>query len=371
METESDDIDMNGENEEKASNLSQEENSSEQVKIICFVPFHSLTNPFTSWARVRRRSTWSNSSWVRAISSRSFWLQSKRKSPPKHDQNPWKRRILFSLFVDCSRRRNSIEEKEDDLEMLKEQMQPVNNIYIHIQPSCIKGTMRSYQIEALNWLVNQFLNGLNCILADEMGIHSNFHPHSLGLGKTLEAISLLGFLKQYYNYSYFMFPPNEQYIRGPHLILVPKSTLGNWMNEIRTWCPSLRPIKLHGDKEERQAFIKDNINVYRMFWGFGWVLALPWSMGCPRHNLRNVYHREACSQQTRVQVGPFSSVVMSRYIIIDEAHRIKNENSKLSMMLREVQSNNRLLLTGTPLQVSLPRQQSSQYRKIYMNYGPY
>ena len=48
METESDDIDMNGENEEKASNLSQEENSSEQVKIICFVPFHSLTNPFTS-----------------------------------------------------------------------------------------------------------------------------------------------------------------------------------------------------------------------------------------------------------------------------------------------------------------------------------
>ena len=42
-----------------------------------------------------------------------------------------------------------------------------------------------------------------------------------------------------------------------------------------------------------------------------------------------------------------------RYLVIDEAHRIKNENSKLSEMVRELKSNNRLLLTGTPLQNNL------------------
>ena len=42
-----------------------------------------------------------------------------------------------------------------------------------------------------------------------------------------------------------------------------------------------------------------------------------------------------------------------RYIIIDEAHRIKNENSRLSVVLRTLKCNNRLLITGTPLQNNL------------------
>lgn len=285
MEIEADDIDMNGENEEKASNLSQEENSSEQS----YKSLHLMSK------------SEKKKHMIQFLLSQSDIF--KKFLTPVEEKKPSKTRSKSMKKT----RRNSIEEKEDDLEMLKEQMQPVNNIYIHIQPSCIKGTMRSYQIEALNWLVNQFLNGLNCILADEMG-----------LGKTLEAISLLGFLKQYYNYS------------GPHLILVPKSTLGNWMNEIRTWCPSLRPIKLHGDKEERQAFIKDNINHYHGQWD---VLVTTYEMF--------IIEKHALSK------------LEYKYIIIDEAHRIKNENSKLSMMLREVQSNNRLLLTGTPLQKNL------------------
>jgi predicted AAA+ superfamily ATPase len=40
-----------------------------------------------------------------------------------------------------------------------------------------------------------------------------------------------------------------------------------------------------------------------------------------------------------------------RYIIIDEAHRIKNENSLLSKTMRLYNTNYRLLITGTPLQV--------------------
>ena len=61
--------------------------------------------------------------------------------------------------------------------------------------------MRPYQIEALSWLVNQYQRGVNSILADEMGGFSS--PHSLaGLGKTLETISLLGFLRQYLDVSW-------------------------------------------------------------------------------------------------------------------------------------------------------------------------
>lgn len=42
-----------------------------------------------------------------------------------------------------------------------------------------------------------------------------------------------------------------------------------------------------------------------------------------------------------------------RYLVMDEAHRVKNENSKLSMILRQFSFENRLLLTGTPLQVRM------------------
>jgi SNF2 family DNA or RNA helicase len=58
----------------------------------------------------------------------------------------------------------------------------------------------------------------------------------MGLGKTLQTISLLGFMKHYKN------------VNGPHVVLVPKSTLANWMNEFKKWCPTLRAVCLIGDQ---------------------------------------------------------------------------------------------------------------------------
>ncbi len=60
-----------------------------------------------------------------------------------------------------------------------------------------------------------------------------------GLGKTLQTISLLGYMKHYRN------------IPSPHLIICPKSTLANWMAEIERWCPSLRGVCLIGDQNTR------------------------------------------------------------------------------------------------------------------------
>lgn len=40
------------------------------------------------------------------------------------------------------------------------------------------------------------------------------------------------------------------------MVLVPLSTLGNWMNEFDRFCPSIRTIRLHGTKEEREVILK-------------------------------------------------------------------------------------------------------------------
>lgn len=77
---------------------------------------------------------------------------------------------FFDFFDDqlISRRRMSVNtagEEEDNIFNDND----VELVRIHVQPSCIQGTMRGYQIDALNWLVNQYQLGLNSILADEMG----------------------------------------------------------------------------------------------------------------------------------------------------------------------------------------------------------
>ena len=126
----------------------------------------------------------------------------------------------------CSRKggkegdhRHRMTEQEEDEELLTDLSQAKKNVISFDEsPSYIKsGKMRDYQVRGLNWMISLYENGINGILADEMG-----------LGKTLQTISLLGYMKHYRN------------VNGPHMVLVPKSTLANWMNEFKRWCPTLR-----------------------------------------------------------------------------------------------------------------------------------
>ncbi|KAL7979979.1 hypothetical protein Chor_004448 [Crotalus horridus] len=167
------------------------------------------------------------------------------------------------------------------------------------------GTLRDYQVRGLNWMISLYENGVNGILADEMG-----------LGKTLQTIALLGYLKHYRN------------IPGPHMVLVPKSTLHNWMNEFKRWVPTLRAVCLIGDKDARAAFIRDV-----MMPGEWDVCVTSYEMVIKEKSVFKKFNW--------------------RYLVIDEAHRIKNEKSKLSEIVREFKTTNRLLLTGTPLQNNL------------------
>ena len=110
-------------------------------------------------------------------------------------------------------------------------------------------------------------------------------------------------------------------------MIVPKSTLGNWCNEFRRWCPSIRCVKFHGNAEER------NEQRLRLEPGAFDVCATTYEM---------VIKEKSHLRRFRW-----------RYIIIDEAHRMKNENSVLARVLRTFNCNNRLLITGTPLQNNL------------------
>lgn len=154
-------------------------------------------------------------------------------------------------------------------------------------------------------------NGINGILADEMG-----------LGKTLQSISILAWYKEYMK------------VDGPHLVMVPKSTLSNWCNEFTRWCPSARILRFHGNKDERAEIVEHHLKPARLGERRDWDVMI------------------TTYEVVNLEKGPLTKVAW-KYLIIDEAHRLKNEESQFSQTVRLLQTEHRLLLTGTPLQNNL------------------
>lgn len=197
-------------------------------------------------------------------------------------------------------------EAEEDAELLKDEKQGGSaETVFRDSPPFIQGQMRDYQVAGLNWLISLHENGISGILADEMG-----------LGKTLQTISFLGYLRHIMD------------ISGPHLVIVPKSTLDNWNREFARWTPEVNVLVLQGAKDERHALINDRLVDEKFD-----VCITSYEM-----ILREKAHLKKFAWE---------------YIIIDEAHRIKNEESSLAQVIRLFNSRNRLLITGTPLQNNL------------------
>lgn len=176
------------------------------------------------------------------------------------------------------------------------------------QPKLIKDvTLRDYQLDGLDWLVTLYENGLNGILADEMG-----------LGKTLQLISLLAFLYENDN-------------KGPFLVACPLSTVGNWYKEVSRFAPDIPCLKYAGSKEERE-------------------------------HIRLKYFKPKKQDRLGIVITSYEIILRDRryldkfkwkFLIVDEGHRLKNINSKLIKELKKLKTENRLLLTGTPLQNNL------------------
>lgn len=170
----------------------------------------------------------------------------------------------------------------------------------------IGGTLKEYQLKGLQWMVSLYNNRLNGILADEMG-----------LGKTIQTISLITFLIE------------VKRQRGPYLVIVPLSTMTNWSGEFAKWAPTVKMVAYKGNPGQRRALQGDlRVGQFQV--------------------LLTTY-------EYIIKDRPVLSKLKWVHMIIDEGHRMKNTQSKLTQTLTTYyHSRYRLILTGTPLQNNLP-----------------
>ena len=157
----------------------------------------------------------------------------------------------------------------------------------------------------LEWMVSLYNNQVNGILADEMG-----------LGKTIQTIALFAHLAC------------ERGVWGPHLIVAPTSVMLNWEMEFKKFLPGFKILSYFGSQKERKA--------KRVGW-----------------NTENSFHVCITSYQLVLADQHIFRRKPWMYMVLDEAHNIKNFRSQRWQTLLGFNSQRRLLLTGTPLQNNL------------------
>ncbi|MBU3004153.1 DEAD/DEAH box helicase [Paraglaciecola arctica] len=183
------------------------------------------------------------------------------------------------------------------LRHLAEKLRDFDAIQTATVPQSLQAELREYQHQGLNWL--QFLREyeLNGILADDMG-----------LGKTIQALSHLLLEKE------------QGRLTAPCLIIAPTSVIFNWAKEIQKFTPDLSYIVINGVKRQEHF---DKINEYDIV-----ITSYPLLLKDSEiHQQHNYY-----------------------YLILDEAHYIKNPKTKLYQEMLTLKAEHKLCLTGTPME---------------------
>ena len=164
----------------------------------------------------------------------------------------------------------------------------------------LRGSLRPYQRDGVAWLWLLARLGLGACLADDMG-----------LGKTIQVLSLLLVMK-------------KKGERGPHLLVVPASLLGNWMAEMDRFAPSLRPLLLHPSSMsaaeiegagERLSDVDVVVTTYGSLLRVRWIAEHRWGT-----------------------------------VVLDEAQAIKNPDAKQTRAVKALSAGARVALTGTPVE---------------------
>ncbi|MBT9313430.1 DEAD/DEAH box helicase [Leptothoe kymatousa] len=168
------------------------------------------------------------------------------------------------------------------------------------EPDGFKGKLRPYQARGVSWL--SFLEqwGLGACLADDMG-----------LGKTIQLIAFLLNLKQ------------QDLLTRPILLVCPTSVLSNWQREVKKFGPDLNSLIYHGDKRSKGAtFVKQAQTTNLIITSYTLVY-------------RDLKELKKVEWQG---------------LVLDEAQNIKNSDAKQSKAVRELESDFRIALTGTPVE---------------------
>lgn len=208
--------------------------------------------------------------------------------------------LFFSANLDIAKGLEN-ENKVSTLQTLLTQIQELKPLKTDLK---LKGKLRSYQKKGLSWLSIITENELGGILADDMG-----------LGKTIQVLALLSFAKQNSKAS--------KANKFPTLIVAPKSLVFNWKAESEKFTPYLKSIIYAGS--DRQNFFEQVKN----------------------------YDLVLTTYQTlRIDIDKFQSMQFE-YLILDEAHYIKNAKAQITMAVRLIKAQKKVALTGTPVENSL------------------
>ncbi|KRY77140.1 SWI/SNF-related matrix-associated actin-dependent regulator of chromatin subfamily A containing DEAD/H box 1B [Trichinella pseudospiralis] len=223
---------------------------------------------------------------------------------------------LCTAYIDSLRSQNRLDfllykchSVSSKLEMEVQLMMKTDDGLIK-QPNLISHNLelKPYQLVGLNWLSLIYRQNLGGILADEMG-----------LGKTIQVIAFLAYLK-------------ENNLGGPTFIIVPSSTLDNWLREIQKWCPSLKLLTYYGSPPDR-----------------AWIRRQYYNKRVEADVILTTYTSISCNAEDR----HFMRRVLADVAIFDEAHMLKNYRTHRYKQLMSIKTKHRILLTGTPLQNSL------------------
>ncbi|CAI5729820.1 unnamed protein product [Hyaloperonospora brassicae] len=176
-------------------------------------------------------------------------------------------------------------------------------------------SLRAYQLEGLNWLLWNWYNERPSILADEMG-----------LGKTIQTLAFLNLLRD----------DAKITIRGPFLIVAPLSLIVQWQNECEMWT-TMNCVVYHGNTASREI-IRD----YEFYYLDDRL----------RPDKRKPYRFNILVTTYEVAIKDIGvlSKIHWRCLVVDEAHRLKNQSSRLVEQMRSLRRDHCVLLTGTPLQ---------------------
>jgi SNF2 family DNA or RNA helicase len=181
------------------------------------------------------------------------------------------------------------------------------------------GKLRDYQVDGLNWLLSCWYSKRSSILADEMG-----------LGKTVQVVSFLEHLFE------------VEKLRGPFLVCVPLSTIQHWKRESETWTNMITCL-YHDAGGGRD--MRDIIREYEWYY-----------KGHSRRLLK--FHLLITTYDDLIRDYEELAEIPWRVVVVDEAHRLRNLNSKLLECMRSVVAKgmiaygyqHRILMSGTPLQ---------------------
>ena len=191
-------------------------------------------------------------------------------------------------------------EKDNTFRALIRNMQTMEGHKFQI-PKEQEKILRGYQKEGFYWIKTLKYNQFGGILADDMG-----------LGKTLQVIAFL--------WSEFQESRPEENRRA--LVVTPASLVFNWMSEIERFAPGLPATVVTGDVKERKALIQNA----------GEREVLITSYDLLKRDLKAYQKLDFVVQ------------------IIDEAQYIKNHGTQVAKAVKEIRSEFRLALTGTPVE---------------------